>query len=101
MSDWTMWATFLTLGNAVAILASYLLCRARMEQTYNRILVLEREMSLARMREETNEQKLAKIFDAVTALRETTEDRLANLREKIDELIGGTSRSDVPRTLLD
>lgn len=87
MSDWTMWATFLTLGNAVAVLASYLLCRARMEQTYNRILVLEREMSLARVREETNEKQLNKIFEALTELRETTEDRLSHLREKLDGLI--------------
>ena len=87
MNDWTIWATFLAIGNAAAVVASYLLCRARVEQTYNRILVLEREMSLARAREEANEKQLNKIFEVLTELRETTENRLGNLREKLDELI--------------
>jgi len=86
MGDWTIWATFLALGTGVAVLATYLLCRARIELTHNRIVVLEREMAMARLREETNEKKLTKILDAVTALRESTEDHLSKLRERLDLL---------------
>ena len=87
MADWTMWATFLAVGTGVAVLATYLICETRIERTQNRILALEREMALARIRENANEKKLAKILDAVVALRETTEDRLANLRDKLNDLL--------------
>jgi dephospho-CoA kinase len=87
MADWTMWATFLAIGTGMAVLATYLICESRIERTQNRILALEREMALARIRENANEKKLAKILDAVVALRETTEDRLANLRDKLNELL--------------
>jgi hypothetical protein len=87
MADWTMWATFLAVGTGVAILATYLICEMRIERTQSRILALEREMALARIRENANEKKLAKILDAVVALRETTEDRLANLRDKLNDLL--------------
>ncbi|MGH7827352.1 MAG: hypothetical protein ACREQ7_19510 [Candidatus Binatia bacterium] len=87
MMDWTIWATFLAVGTAVAIVATYLLCRARIEQTYNRIIVLEREIALSRMREEANEKKLIKILEAVTALRETNEEQLGQLRAKLDALL--------------
>jgi dephospho-CoA kinase len=82
-----MWATFLAVGTGVAVLATYLICETRIERTQNRILALEREMALARIRENANEKKLAKILDAVVALRETTEDRLANLRDKLNDLL--------------
>jgi hypothetical protein len=87
MADWTMWATFIAIGTGMAVLATYLICEARIERTQNRILALEREMALARIRENANEKKLAKILDAVVALRETTEDRLANLRDRLNDLL--------------
>ena len=87
MGDWTMWATFLALGNALALLAIYLLCRARIDKTRNRVLVLEREMALAQVREQANEKKLAKIFEAVMDLREVTEVQLGHLRTTLDELL--------------
>ncbi len=86
MADWTLWATFLTLGTAAAILVTYLVCSARLEQTNNRVLVLEKEIELIREREEANERKLAKIFEAVTALRSVTEEHLEKLRERLDQL---------------
>ena len=87
MVDWTIWATFLALGNALALLAIYLLCRVRIEQTRNRLLVLEREMALAQVREQANEKKLRKIFEAVMDLRGVTEGQLGHLRTRIDELL--------------
>jgi hypothetical protein len=87
MADWTLWATFLAVGTGVAVLATYLICEARIERAQNRILVLEREMGLTRMREEANEKKLAKILDAVIELRETTENRLGTLRDKLNDLL--------------
>lgn len=87
MMDWTLWASFLVLGNALALLATYLLCRAWIEQARNRIVVLEREMDSARTRDQAKEKMLAKIMEAVTELRGTTEDEFGRLRGKIDELI--------------
>lgn len=86
MADWTIWATFVTVGSAAAILVTYLLCSVRLEQTNNRVLVLEKEIELMRTREEANERKLTKIFDAVVALRGTTEEHLDKLRERLDQL---------------
>ncbi len=86
MADWTMWATFLTLGLAAAILVTYLLCSVRLEETSNRVLVLEKEIELMRAREEANEKNIMKIFDAVTALRGSTEQHLDKLRERLDQL---------------
>jgi hypothetical protein len=86
MADWTLWATFLTLGTAVAILAIYLICRERVEAANNRIVALEKEMELARLREEANEKNLGKILDAVMELRQSTENHLQTLRERVDQL---------------
>ena len=86
MIDWTLSATFVALGSGVAILATYLLFEVRIDQTQNRITALEKEMALARTREEANEKKLAKIFEAVTGLRESTEEHLRSLRDKLEEL---------------
>jgi len=86
MADWTIWATFLTLGSAAAILVTYLLCSGRLEETNNRVLVLEKEIELMHSREQANERKLTKIFDAVTALRGTTEEHLDKLLVRLDQL---------------
>ena len=86
MDDWTVWASFLALGTAAAVLATYFLCRARFEQMQRRMLLLEREVAMARLREDANEKKLVKILTAVTELRESTEEYLGRLRERLDEL---------------
>ncbi len=86
MVDWTIWATFLTLGSAAAILATYLLCSVRLDETNDRVLVLEKEIELMRAREEANDRKVMKIFDAVTALRGSTEQHLDKLHERLDQL---------------
>ncbi len=86
MDDWTVWASFLALGTAAAVLATYFLCRARLEQTQGRVLLLEGEVATARLREEANEKKLLKILDAVTELRQSTDEHLVRLRERLDEL---------------
>ena len=86
MNDWTVWASFLTLGTAAAVLATYFLCRARFDQMQERMLLIEREVAMARLREEANEKKLVKILTAVTELREFTEEHLGKLRERLDEL---------------
>ena len=86
MNDWTVWASFLTLGTAAAVLATYFLCRARFDQMQGRMFLIEREVAMARMRDEANEKKLAKILEAVTELRKSTDDHLRRLRERLDEL---------------
>jgi hypothetical protein len=95
MDNWTLWATFLTL-TGVAVLAIYLFCRARISTVQYRITVLEREMELARLREEASEQKLSQILEAVTALREFTGEQLDRLRHTVDQLHGeGYARQTV------
>jgi len=86
MDNWTVWASFLALGTAAAVLATYFLCRARLEQTQGRVLLLERAVAMARLQEEANEKTLAKILEAVTELRQSTEEHLRRLRERLDEL---------------
>jgi hypothetical protein len=86
MNDWTVWASFLTLGTVAAVLATYFLCRARIEEAQGRLLELEREMAMARKHDEANEKKLIKILAAVADLRESTEKHLGRLRERLDEL---------------
>jgi hypothetical protein len=41
---------------------------------------------MARLRDEANEKKLVKILAAVAELRESTEEHLGRLRERLDEL---------------
>ena len=86
MDDWTVWASFLSLGTAAAIMAAYFLSRDRFEQMQGRMLVLEREVAMARLREDANEKKVVKILEAVTDLRQSTEDHLRRLRERLDVL---------------
>jgi hypothetical protein len=86
MAEWTLWATLFTLGTALAMVALYLICRERLETMNNRIAALEKEIELARLREEANEKNLSKILDAVMELRGSTESHLENLRHGLDQL---------------
>jgi hypothetical protein len=86
MAEWTLWATLFTLGTALAIVSLYLICRERFETMSNRIATLEKELELARVREEANEKNLSKILDAVMELRGSTESHLENLRHGLDQL---------------
>ena len=86
MAEWTLWAILFTLGTGMAILAIYLICRDRIEAVNNRIVALEKEMELARLREQANEKNLSKILDAVMELRGSTESHLENLRHGLDQL---------------
>jgi hypothetical protein len=87
LEDWTLWAIALAIGTGTAILSSYLLCRARIERAIDRLRFLEREMSLTRLQEDVNEKKLTMILEAVTVLRQTTEERLRSIHEKLHEFI--------------
>jgi uncharacterized membrane protein (DUF106 family) len=86
MAEWTLWAILFTLGTGMAILAIYLICRDRLETFSNRIVALEKEMELARLREQANEKNLSKILDAVMELRESTGNQLENLRDRLNQL---------------
>jgi hypothetical protein len=90
MAEWTLWATLFTLGTGMAILAIYLICRDRIDAVNNRIVALEKEMELARLREQANEKNLGKILDAVTELRESTGSQLENLRDRLNQLRADT-----------
>jgi hypothetical protein len=90
MAEWTLWAMLFTLGTGMAILAIYLICRDRIDAVNNRIVALEKEMELARLREQANEKNLSKILDAVTELRESTGSQLENLRDRLNQLRADT-----------
>jgi len=87
MADWTVLATVLAVGTGLTVLTTYIVYKAQIEKTRNRILALEREIAKARIREEINQKKLAKILETVVELRETTDNEFAQLREKVDKLI--------------
>jgi hypothetical protein len=87
MADWTAPATFVAVGTGFTVFTTYIVYKARIEQTRTRVLTLERELALARIREEINQKKLAKIFQAVVELRETADNQLGQLRETLDKLI--------------
>ena len=70
----------------MAMLAIYLICRDRIEAVSNRMVALEKEMELARLREQANEKNLSKILDAVMELRESTGSQLENLRDRLNQL---------------
>ena len=86
MAAWTLGATLFTVGTALALLALYLICRERLETISSRIAALEKEIEVARLREEANEKNLSKILDAVMELRGSTESHLENLRHGLDQL---------------
>jgi DNA polymerase IIIc chi subunit len=86
MAEWTLWAILFTLGTGMAILAIYLICRDRIEAVNNRIVALEKEMELARLREQANEKNLSKVLDAVLELRQSTESHLETLRDRLTQL---------------
>ena len=86
MNDWTVWASFLALGTAAAVLATYFLCRTLFDQMQGRMVLIECEVAMARLLEEANDMKLVKILAAVTELRESTEEHLGRLRGRLDEL---------------
>ena len=86
MVEWTLWAILFTLGTGMAVLAIYLICRDRLEAVNNRIIALEKEIELARLREQANEKNLSKILDVVMELRESTQSHLENLRNGLNQL---------------
>jgi Trk K+ transport system NAD-binding subunit len=47
---------------------------------------LEKEMELARLREQANEKNLSKILDAVMELRQSTGSQLENLQDHLNQL---------------
>ena len=87
MADWSISVVFLAAGTSLAVLATYLACKSQIDRTQDRLVALEREMAVARLREDANQRKLTKIFDAVVDLRETTRGELGQLQEKLDRLL--------------
>jgi hypothetical protein len=62
MADWTVSTTFLAVGTGLTVFTTYIVYKARIEQTRNRVLALEREIALARIREEINQKKACENF---------------------------------------
>ena len=81
-------AVVLSLGTAVVVF--------KRQRTYQRqrILQLEQQIAVARLHQELNEKKFAKLFEAVLELRTATEAELGRLRSELDRLLA--DRSAIP-----
>src|ERR1051325_6144631 len=81
-------AGVLSLGTAVVVF--------KRQRTYQRqrILQLEQQIAVARLHQELNEKKFAKLFEAVLELRTATEAELGRLRSELDRLLA--DRSAIP-----
>gem|GEM_PF-3059745 len=62
MADWTVLATVLAVGTGLTVLTTYIVYKAQIEKTRNRILALEREIAKARIREEINQKSSRKFL---------------------------------------
>jgi len=87
MADWTVPVTVLAVATGLTVLTAYIVYKTRTEQTRSRVLALEREIALARIREEMNQKRLAKVLEVVVELRETADNQFGQLKEKLDKLI--------------
>lgn len=76
---------------ALGALIAVLLMRSRLANLKNRIALVERELDLARVREERENDKLDEIFRALASLQSTLEILLDRVHEKLDILT--TSKS--------
>src|SRR5207253_4387142 len=92
MEEWPIWIAVLGLSTGVATLASYVICRTRVGRANDRIARLEEEIAQVRIREEDREKKLSEIFAAVSSLQRTTEERLRNLGQKMDEFLASVGQ---------
>ncbi|TMB67953.1 MAG: hypothetical protein E6J54_18955 [Deltaproteobacteria bacterium] len=92
MEEWPIWIAVLGLSTGVATLASYVICRTRVGRANDRIVRLEEEIAQVRIREEDREKKLSEIFAAVSSLQRTTEERLRNLGQKMDEFLASVGQ---------
>ncbi len=84
---WNIWMAIVGASFVAAVLGSYLVYRFQMAYTNQHIRLLERELSLSRIREEQNERKLAEIMEAMTAVQDSTEHQLHSLKARVNELI--------------
>src|SRR5262252_8358676 len=72
MADWTVLATVLAVGTGLTILTTYIVYKAQIEKTRNRILALEREIAKARIREEINQKSSRKFLRRSNCARRPT-----------------------------
>lgn len=89
MQIWFIWIAIFLL--ALAVFTAVLLFRSRLAGMKNRLATVERELDLARVREERENEKLSEIFTALASLQSTLEILLDRVHEKLDILT--TSKS--------
>jgi hypothetical protein len=82
-----IWIAIVGASFVAATLGSYLAYRFQMAYTNRHISLLERELSLSRIREERNERRLVEISEAMTSLQQSTESQLLSLKTRVNELI--------------
>lgn len=90
MQIWLIWISIFLL--ALVALLAVLLIRSRLASIKNRLALVERELDLARVREERENEKLNEIFGALASLKSTLEILLDRLHEKIDTLTSSRPR---------
>lgn len=87
MENWTLWLVALVASTTAAALVSFLWCRAQVRKIKTRVVLLEREISLARIREEKEEKKLREVFEALGSLQKTTDRLFGGLRKRVNEVL--------------
>ncbi len=90
MQIWLIWMTICLL--ALAALTAVLLIRSRLASMKNRLALVERQLDLARVREERENEKLDEIFRALASLKSTLEILLDRVHEKLEILTTPKSR---------
>lgn len=73
------------IGVGIAAVAAYVIFQILVGPTKARVLRLERELALIRASQDDKQARLNEIFLAVTGMQRSTEERLSNIREKIDQ----------------
>lgn len=73
--------------SALSGLAALISCRIQLTSMQRRVVFLEREVFLVRVREERQEQKLQEVFGALTLLKKDTDGLLHGLGEKLDIIL--------------
>ena len=85
MSSWGMVLVAVLIGMGIAAVAAYVMFQLLIQPLKARVLRLERELALIRASEDDKQQRLNEIFLAITGIHKSTEERLNNIREKIDQ----------------
>jgi hypothetical protein len=95
MAFWGIFFGALLIGIGIAAIAAAVMVRMLIQQNHARVLRLERELALIRANEHDKQQRLNEIFLAVTGMHRSTEERLSNIRARIEQYFAVLSENGI------